>query len=191
MSAPSLPSAPHNVRGILFADYVRMIRGHKGIHWAPLLAPEDLKYLVAKIAPDEWYPMTAFERMGNAILKEIAKYDLELVRTWGRMQLSQLHSQQPRLLAEGDPIETLMRFRVLRATYFDFDTLAIPTLVEGHAEIAIQYGMGPLAEEAAAHQTAGFFDALVSAVGGQDVTARFVRRGWAGEGETVLLIEWR
>jgi hypothetical protein len=37
-----------NVKGVLFLDYVRMIRSHKGVDWATHLLPQDLKYLREK-----------------------------------------------------------------------------------------------------------------------------------------------
>jgi hypothetical protein len=43
------------------------------------------------------------------------------------------------LLAEGDPVETLMRLRVQRATLFDFPAFDIPTLIEGDALMTMSY----------------------------------------------------
>lgn len=178
------------VRGILFLDYVRMIRGHKGVDWTRLLAPEDLHYLIAKINPDAWYPMTTFERMGDAILKEVAGGDFEAVRLWGRLSVETLIKAHPTLLAKADPIETLMRFRVHRSTYFDFDTLAIPTLTIDHASVIVRYGMGKTAEEAASYQTMGFFEGLLLAAGANEVNARFASRSWSCDPETLIEIDW-
>jgi len=178
------------VKGILFLDYVRMIRGKKDVNWGILLEPEDLPFLAAKIDLKAWYPMETFERMGNAILKEIAHFDLDAVRAWGMLQLEQLRSEQPMLLAPNDPVETLMRFRVHRATFFDFDTLSIPTLTIDHAHVVIGYNMGAMAEEAASHQTMGFFEALLAAAGARDVRARFLQRAWDGAQSTILELEW-
>lgn len=61
--------------------------------------------------------METFERYGNAILREAASGDLEAVRMWGRMSVDQLCELTPNLVAKGDPVETMMRFRVQRATF--------------------------------------------------------------------------
>ena len=58
---------PRNVKGVLFADYVRMVRGQKNVDWGRHLEGEDMRFLVARVEPDRWYPMTTFERLGNAI----------------------------------------------------------------------------------------------------------------------------
>jgi hypothetical protein len=167
-----------------------MLRGHKGVDYKRHLHPEDLPYLATRIAADEWYPMASFERMGNAILCEVAGSDLEAVRTWGRFSVDLLRAQAPQLVAEGDPLETLMRFRVLRSTYFDFDALQIPMLSDGQADIVISYHMGEIAEEAASYQTMGFFERLLEVGGATNVYARFTQRAWVGDARTLLSVEW-
>lgn len=185
-----MPDFRH-VKGVLFADYARMMRSQKRIDWARHLGEEDLRWLAVRIAPDDWYPMESFERMGNAILAEIASSDLETVRAWGRYSVDQLLAANPHLVAPGDPVETLMRFRVLRSTYFDFEALEIPTLTDDQAEIVIHYHMGPIAEEAASFQTRGFFERLLELSGAVAVDARFLEHSWAGDPRTTLLIDWQ
>lgn len=179
-----------NVRGALFADYVRMLRSQKDIDWSKHLAPEDVAYLQQKIEPAAWYPMATFERMGNAILKEVARDQLEAVRMWGRFSAEPLHRAHPQLVAPGDPVETLMRFRVLRSGFFDFDGLELPTLTHGHAEVIVRYHMGATAEEAASFQTMGFFERLLELAGARHVHARFLERSWKGDACTRIALDW-
>lgn len=179
-----------HVKGTLFVDYVRMLRGHKGVDWAQHLPPEDVALLHARIDPDAWYPMDAFERLGNQILRFVAMHDLQAVRMWGRFSVDALRHAQPTLIAAGDPIETLVRFRVLRATFFDFDALEVVLLHDREAELVIRYHMGPEAKEAAAMQTLGFFERLLEVAGAQAVRARFRTRAWTDDPRTLLAITW-
>ncbi|WP_146649266.1 hypothetical protein [Labilithrix luteola] len=179
-----------NVKGMLFSDYVRMIRSHKHIDWAARLPREDMFYLRTPIEPLEWYPMETFERLGNAILAEVGGGDLESVRMWGRMSVDQLIATTPYLVAEGDPVETMMRFRVQRATFFDFEALELPTLTDDHAHVIIHYFMGDMAEEAASYQTMGFFERLLEQAGARAISGRFVERSWKGDPRTVLSLNW-
>ena len=179
-----------NVKGVLFADYVRMIRSQKGVDWKHHLPAEDLAYLGARIERDKWYPMETFERLGDAILRTVAQSNLEAVRMWGRFSVDQLRATQPALLAEGDPVETLNRFRVLRASYFDFEALEIPVLVDDQAHVVIRYYMGKTAEEAASFQTMGFFERLLELAGASAITALFLQRSWAGDARTLLELNW-
>jgi hypothetical protein len=146
--------------------------------------------VTARVLDDAWYPMLAFERLGNAILKHVAMGNLEAVRLWGRFSVDKLRAAQPELLAPGDPIETLNRFGVLRATYFDFDALTITELSHGHARIEIRYHMGAVAEEAASLQTMGFFERLLEIAGALDVYAVLREKSWAGDPRTQLALEW-
>lgn len=179
-----------NVKGVLFADYVRMIRGQKQADWSTHLSPEDLRYLKETIDQGAWYPMASFERLGNAILRVMAGGQLEAVRMWGRYSVDQLAIMQPMLVAPGDPIETLTRFRILRSTFFDFDALSVPLLHEDEAHVVIGYGMGMPAEEAASFQTMGFFERLLEVAGATRVVARFRQRCWAGDARTLLELQW-
>jgi hypothetical protein len=167
-----------------------MLRSQKSLEFRSLLGPEDLRLLFAKIEPDAWYPMESFERMGNVILREIAKGQLEAVRLWGCYSVDQIMATTPFVVAPGDAVETMMRFRVVRSTFFDFEALELPTLTDGQALVVIHYHMGPTAEEAASHQTMGFFERLLEVSGATDVRARFLERSWMGDPETLLEIDW-
>ena len=113
-------SLERHVRGALFVDYVRMIRALKGVAWAKHLQPADMPYLEARIDPTAWYPMATFERMGLAILAEIAHDQLELVEAFGRASVDGLLAQHPMLLAADCPRDTLMPFQSFRIGFFDF-----------------------------------------------------------------------
>src|SRR3954470_5708825 len=102
-----------------------MLRAHKGVEWAEYLTPDDLRYLTERIEPREWYPMESFERMGVAILREVARDDLKLVKHFGRVEMEALCKEYDNLVAPGDPNESLLRFRVLRQSFFDFPALEI------------------------------------------------------------------
>jgi hypothetical protein len=178
------------VRGILFVDYVRMLRSQKVTLWSAHLAQEDLRYLTERIDPNGWYPMATFERMGNAILKIVAHGNLNAAKMWGRMQASTLRAANLTLLADNDPVETLQRFVVFRATFFDFDALEVLLVHEDEAQIAIAYQMGMPAEEAASLQTVGFFEGLLMLSGARYIQSTFREKSWAGDPRTRVDFTW-
>lgn len=178
------------VKGELFADYVRMIRGRKDVDWSAHLSEEDLEHVRQRVDPSGWYPMEVFERLGNAILAEVTGGALEPVRLWGQASVPPLIAQHPTLISEGDPMESLMRFHVLRSTFFDFSAIQVVMLTPDQAQLAIDYRMGPTAEEAAAYQAMGFFEGLLRAAGATDVEARLIERRWAGDARTLLELTW-
>lgn len=179
------------VKGALFVDYVRMLRSRKDVDWSHHLTGGDMVLLREWIQPDDWYPMETFERMGNAVLSVVAADDLDMVRDFGRQTVEDLWSIDERLIAAGDPRESLMRFKVLRSTFFDFEALEITLLLHEKANLRISYGMADRAEEAAAHQTAGFFEELLRLAGATEVQASFVSKRWDGQAPTIVELRWQ
>jgi hypothetical protein len=178
------------VKGTLFVDYVRMLRSRKDVDWSRHLWPEDLAFLRERVQSGAWYPMDSFERMGLAILAEISS-DMQVVQAWGRAQIDWLCVTHENLVAPGDPCDTLMRFRVLRSSFFDFSALEVPTLNDGEACVLVAYGMSPRAEEAASWQTLGFFERLLQVAGAHEVSARFESKSWSGDLITAIELHWQ
>jgi len=180
-----------HVKGILFVDYVRMLRAHKGTQLEDYLQAGDLEYLNQRIDPAGWYPMDVYERMGLAILVEIAGDNLELVRNWGRQTIDELALAQPELFAYADTREAFMRFQVLRQSLFDFPAVRITAIHDGEARLEISYGMSPRAEQAATHQSIGFLQRLLEISGASNPDVRLRARSWDGDDTTVLLVRWQ
>ncbi len=168
-----------------------MLRAKKGVDWGRWLAPHDFDFLAQRIVPDAWYPMASFERMGLAILAEVAQDNLEVVKHWGRFQIDGLVALHPNLVAPGDARESLMRFQVLRQSFFDYPALTMREISDGDASVQVAYGMCDRAEEAAAFQTLGFFERLLEVAGAKDTRVRFTERSWnEGESKTIITMHW-
>lgn len=197
MSVPRAPSGGdevlsvvERVRGILFVDYVRMVRATKNVDWGRYLDREDLEFLHQRIDPAAWYPMGTFERLGVAILHEIARGMLDGVRMWGRFQVDAVCKQYPELVAKDEPRESIMRFGVLAKNFFDPSAFALLAVSDDDAMISIDYGMSPVAEETACHQSLGFFERLVEISGGKAVHASFKAKSWVGDPSTLVALHW-
>lgn len=181
---------PGHVKGVLFADYVRMLRAHRGRTWREFLAPQDLPFIEQTIGLDAWFPMETFERLGIAVFQAIAEGDLGLVRDWGRASVARVVGANENVLVPGDPRESLMRFFVLRRSLFDFEALTMLQLCDSSASIGVEYGMMPMAERAAAVQTMGFFEGLIALADGRDVQGEFLESSWRGDRQTIVGFSW-
>jgi hypothetical protein len=179
-----------NVRGILFVDYVRMVRSTKHVDWSKHLNEADLRIISERVDPEGWYPMSTFERLGLGILREIAQGQLDGVKMWGRFQVDAVCRGFPAIVSEGDPRETLMRFDVLAGSFFEPSALRVLAVSDSDGLVEVRYGMSPVAEETASHQTLGFFERLVEIGGGKAVDARFKSRSWAGDTRTIIALNW-
>lgn len=179
------------VKGILFVDFVRMLRARKGVQLRDYLQVGDLVYLNQLINPDAWYPMEVYERMGLAILAEVAGNDLELVRKWGRQTIDELLLAHPKLFAGADARETFMRFQVLRQSLFDFPAARITAIHDGEARLEISYGMSAKAEEAATQLSIGFLERLLEVAGAGNPEVSLRTRSWQGDATTAILVRWQ
>lgn len=178
------------VKGLLFLHYVRMLKARKQADWGRQLLPGDLAFLNQQIGPKESYPMDVFERLGLAILDEVARGELRAVREWGRQSAEELVGSVSGLLVPGEPRETLMRFQAMRGAFFDFDALALAEVTDRTARIEMRFEMGDRAEQAACVQAKGFFQRLVELAGGRDVHASFEARAWEGDPSTIASLGW-
>jgi len=179
-----------HVRGSFFSDYVRMIRRRKDVDWSSYLEASELEYLRKQIDPQGWYPMSVFERLGDAILAQSGQATLSAVRMWGHFSVSGVVATHPDLIALGDPVESLMRLKVMRASLFDFPAFDVPMLMPEHAQVIVSYYMGPSAEEAACYQTMGFCEGVISLAGGTQIQARFLECAWSGAERTRIELLW-
>ncbi|HEY7412742.1 MAG TPA: hypothetical protein VII13_18515 [Vicinamibacteria bacterium] len=178
------------VKGVLFLDYVRMLRAHPDRSWVRFLQRDDLAFVERKVDPEAWYPMDVFERLGVAILQVVAGGDLGMVHQWGRISAVHVTTAVDELIVPDDPRESLMRFQVFRRGFFDFEPLTILQITDTSVELEIAYGMSDLAEQAASIQTMGFFEGLVELAGGTGVQATFAHSRWRGAPRTVLRVAW-
>jgi hypothetical protein len=180
-----------HVRGSFFSDYVRMIRRRKDVDWSSFLDASDLEYVRRQVDPAGWYPMSVFERLGDAILAHSGQATLSAVRMWGHYSVSAVVATQPDLIAARDPVESLMRLKVMRASLFDFPAFDVPMLMPEQAEVRITYHMGPSAEEAACYQTMGFCEGVLSLAGATHIEAHFQECAWNGATHTRIELNWR
>lgn len=167
-----------------------MLRARKDVDWTRYLAPSDLTYLKTRIDPAQWYPLATFERLGIAILREIAGGDLEVVKQFGRVSFDGLCALHENLVAPGDPNESLLRFRVLRQSFFDFPALSIEEVLDDEACALVGFGMGAVAEEAATCQTMGFLERLLELAGATGVRVWLSERSWLGDPATRIQMDW-
>lgn len=167
-----------------------MIRGRKDVDWSARVSAEALAFTQRPVDPTAWYPMPVFEELGNAILDVVGAGQVELARVWGQQSIEFMLATNPLLIEAGNPVETFNRFRVLRSTYFDFEALRLPVLLDDEALVVIDYHMGKQAEEAACYQTLGFLEGLLDKTGATGIVASFQERSWVGEPRTALSLRW-
>jgi len=179
-----------HVKGTLFLDYVRMIKKRKDTDWSRHLEPEDREIIKGQVLPSNWYPLDSYQRMGVAVLHEIAGGDVQVVREWGKRSLEELTKVYRNLVQEGEPMKSMERFQILRARFFDFEGLKIEPRQGNRVHLTVDMAFENVAEEAYAYQMAGSFERLLELSGAKNVTWKFHQKAWEGDESTVIDISW-
>jgi hypothetical protein len=84
-----------------------------------------------------------------------------------------------------------MRFQVMRRGFFDYPALEFDELNDQNARVRVAYGMGDVAEEAASHQTLGFFARLLEVAGAKEREVVFASKSWRREPATIIAMKFR
>jgi len=180
-----------NVKGVLFLDYVRMIRKSKGVDWKKHLTEADVNLIENWIEPSHWYPFDTFQRMGEAILAEIAAGDMDLVRSWGRLSVSSLISIHEFLVKKGSPGESLKRFQLLKSSFFDFDGFSVEMISDTSATLKVYIATREKSLEPSSYQLVGMVEGLIEVAGARDVQSRFLSKSWEGADKTLVDYAWQ
>jgi CheY-like chemotaxis protein len=161
-----------HVRGILFIDYVRMLRRYGASDRARAsLPPDEAFYLSTRLDPEAWYPMEAFQRLGLALLAEVVGPELRVIRLWGRSQVATLVGFLPELGSAPGPGEAVTLLSTFVQGLFDFPCVVVERVEREQAEVRLDFGMGGPAEAAARLQAQGVFEELVTSTGGRSVAS--------------------
>jgi CheY-like chemotaxis protein len=178
------------VRGVLYVDYVRMIR-RQVPSWHTALTPADAVLVAGRVDVDAWFPMADFERLGLVILDHVVRGETDSIRLWGRQQVQAILAYLPDLTSADDPRESVMRFQTFLSSLFSFPAVTLDSVDDAECVLTVNYGMGARAEEAATWQTVGFFEELASSAGGREATGRVLSQGWVpGAKPTSVTVGW-
>jgi len=179
-----------HVKGTLFLDYVRMIRKRKEVDWSKHLTREDQKILSQMILPSEWYPLETFQHCGVAVLKEIARGDMEGVRVWGRQSMDELIKIYKNLAEESDALKALEKLQLLRRRFYDFEGLEISPQTGNRVQVKVDMAFGGVADEAYAYQMLGTVERLLERTGAKNIQFKFIQKVWQGAPATTIEFSW-
>jgi hypothetical protein len=114
------------VKGSVVLDMVKVIRAFKDLPWDQYLTPEDFEIVKSMVIPTAWYPIEAYQRMGLAVYKLVAKESDDVVRKFGQAAMKELLSGPYRpFLVKDDPVEAVHKFFELRKSMFNFSKTVV------------------------------------------------------------------
>lgn len=166
------------VRGVLFIDYVKMLRSI-GAHQSERLKPEDVAFFGDHLDPLAWYPMESFERFGLLLLDQLVGSETDSIRLWGRSMISRMLRRFPQLKAGKGPRGAIEMMRQLMSELFQYECVVVESVSDTGAKVRVSYGMNPRAEDAAVWQTMGFFEELLTTNGAHNALGARVDDGFS------------
>ena len=179
------------VRGSVFVDYVRMIRARPDVEWASQLADADERLLERRISDHDWYPFDALERMGGAILGEVAQWDMDRVEAWGRVTLDNLDRRYGGFVTAGAPLASLRGFSEVCPELLNFPGIQVGDLVDGSGRLIIDIPADQHVQTAAYHLMVGLITRLLGRSGAGTVRHAHRYAAWAGDPLTVIDFSWQ
>ena len=114
------------IKGSVVLDMAKVIRAFKDEAWDQYLTPADVELVKAMIIPTAWYPIDAYQRMGLAVYKLVAKGDEKALRAFGQAAMKELFEGPYRpFLAKDDPVQAVAKFFELRKSLFNFSRTTV------------------------------------------------------------------
>jgi len=102
-----------------------MIRASPQLPWADHLKPEDLELINQFILPASWYPMEAFQRIGMAAFKLVAKENFAILRAYGSFLADRMKAENPGLVQAGRPAETIKCYQAIHERLCSFKDIEL------------------------------------------------------------------
>jgi len=190
MKDSSKPPEGRYVKGSLFLDFIKMIRGNPDLPWSDHLAPQDLDLIDQMILPASWYPMESFQRIGLAIFKLVVKENYELLRAYGRSLADKLHEENPGMVCEGRPSGTLEKHRTIQERQYSFEITRAEEVGPGHIIVHIYTTPEEVGVKMMIEINSGMVERLIELSGGRNIKVRLIEAVWEGADKSSLEVKW-
>lgn len=179
------------VKGLMLLDYVKLIRARKDIKWEELLSPDDLKIINARILPMGWYPFETYRNVGKAVLNEVAKGDMKIVKLFGRSYMQNVVENIYAFLSNRkDVFEAFKGLQDIGSRFFNFAHPKFDKIGDRSLRVSIVGAPNDELVEALSNQLMGAYEFLVEKYGGKNVKTSIEKRQWKGDDITSFLIDW-
>ncbi len=178
------------VKGTIFSEYVRMIKANKHLEWDRYLGEDEWKLVNEMILPSNWYPVESYKRMGLAVFKLLAKDDINVAWTWGRLSLEGLTKVYKNLVVANDPFESMKKFAMIQRNLASFDLIRLEKVDQNTLHIELQVFFGEEADKAYAYQMGGMLERTAELSAPSKAEVNFIKKSWEGDNNTVFEMKW-
>ncbi len=177
------------VKGTILVDFVKTIKADKIGAYDKYLTDEDKQILSSRILPSSWYPYETFKNCFGAVVKVLAKDDMETVRQWGRIYGEAIiTSVYKGVVKEGQPMESLDKYRTYVRNMFDFGEFEGERISDNETLLRIK-GFDPDFKPIY-YMMAGWIERSLELCGAKNIECVFQEKAWEGDPETSIKCTW-
>jgi hypothetical protein len=178
------------IKGSMLAEFVKTIRSDKSGAYDSFLTSQDKEIISQQVLASIWYPFDTYKRCFDAVVKVLAKDDMEKVRQWGHVYGERIIRQvYKNLMGEKDPLEALSKYKTIHRVFFDFGEFEIKHTCQNSALIELRdFDVGDF--EPLYHMIRGWMEKSLELSGAKDVQSEFVQKSWKGDPFTSIKLWW-
>jgi len=178
------------VKGSMLMYLVKAIRGGGVENFDRFLTDAERELLTKKILPINWYPFESYKRLFEAMVAVVAGGDMGVVQQWGRDYGSTiLEGLYRSTIVTGNPFQSLKKYELRFASFYDFGTVEVSDTGPGTAEMSLR-DFDP-DWETIYQIIYGWLERTVELAGARNPRVVFTSRSWAGDPHTVYRVSWQ
>ena len=180
------------VKGLMLMDYIKLIRTAKDIQWDKYLTEEDFETITGRIVPMGWYSFETYRNCGKAVLTEIAKGDMNIVKQFGRSFMRNIIDNVYTFLGKTNGVfEGFQGLDNIGSRFFSFAYPKFEQVGEKSLRVTIVDAPGDELLEALAWQLIGSYEFLIEHYGGQEVEIDWIKKQWDGDECVSFNLNWQ
>ena len=177
------------VKGSIFIPWVIGVRADKSGACDKNLTDEDRKAISGKILASSWYPFDIYKNCVNAVVKEIAKGNMELLRQWGRDFVDSTYKHiYKNLFSEKNPKRAMKGHQMMFKTLYDFVSMDLEEVSESEYIVKLE-GVEPDFKPFF-YTAIGTFEKSLEYAGAKGLKAEFIDKSWEGAPATRIRFSW-
>jgi hypothetical protein len=177
------------VKGSIFIPWVKGVRGDKSGACDRYLNDQDRKIISGRILASSWYPYDTYRRCVEAVSKEVAKDNMDIIRGWGRDFVDKEYKDiYKNLFSETDPRKAMKSRKLMYKTLYDSIRVDLEEISETEYILSFK-GVEPDFKSFFA-MAIGVMERGLELNGARGLKAEFIDKSWNGAHQTRIRFSW-
>jgi len=179
------------IRGVVLADYVKIVRTTRNLDWESFLNDEDWEIIKSMVIPTEWYPAEVIGRIGRGMFVLLSNSNYEFVRAFGRKNGDEhFDPATQKFFKKDDPVAALGVFAAIASRFADEINAKLEKTGENFAEVTFFPVDGAPSWDCYREVQAGYIEWIVEENGGKNPRAEIRHEEREGREACIIRVTW-